>query len=735
MKTAKTTPLVLAIACVLSSLPALQAESASKRTVLTDKTLVAWVCFTNVIQRGGSVLTLENPGGEFDAMVFGEIKPGKWMAGSDYFRRTQQDQDLWPNDPGSTNALIQLAIVYRGRQVSIYRNGRRYAEYAMQTEPATFDTSSRVLMGLRHTDAARPNCFFTGSIEDARIYDQALDEKAIENLRPNEPSTPKPLAWWSFERDTATDLMGAFPAGRLFGGATISGGRLHLPGPSSYFATGGESTRTRETEDWPTWHVTALPEEGVCLPYDANGCIYWKGTYHLMYIFQDPTLPNGGHCWGHLSSTDLVNWTYLPTALAPHPGDPDLGIFSGNAFTNKAGVPMLCWFGIDAGVCVATAQDDNLIHWKKHPGNPIIPIPKPGSPAAGIYKVWDPYIWLEGDTYYCLLGGNKLPNGKDTLYVMKSADLVHWQPLHPFYEHPDLSWTTEDEDCSCPDFFQLGNQYVLLCISHKVGARCYIGRFDPRQARFFPEQHVRMNWPGGTFFAPESLLDNQGRRIFWAWVTDPRLMSTQRATGSGTQSLPRVLALGPDGTVRITPVKELESLRRDHRQIEHCLVKADSEVVLPGIRGDSMELALEIAPGTASEIGLKVRCSPDGEEETGIWYNAPAGKLIIDMSRSTLRKDVKYSAGPIETYFGPKNLQHRVEAPFHLPPNEPLRLRVFMDKPMLEVFANDRQCVTQQIFPKNREATGIKLCAKGGDANARVVDAWQLAPARFSIEK
>ena len=135
-----------------------------------------------------------------------------------------------------------------------------------------------------------------------------------------------------------------------------------------------------------------------------------------MYIFQDRTRPRGGHSWGHASSTDLVNWTYHPPSLLPERGDPDVGIFSGNAFVNKDGVPMLCWFGIDAGVCVATAQDDDLIRWKKHPKNPIIPILKSGDPNHGRYRVWDPYLWLEGDTYYCLLGGNEFPDGEDTLY-------------------------------------------------------------------------------------------------------------------------------------------------------------------------------------------------------------------------------------------------------------------------------------------------------------------------------
>ena len=276
-----------------------------------------------------------------------------------------------------------------------------------------------------------------------------------------------------------------------------------------------------------------------------------------MYIYQDPKRPQGGHSWGHAVSTDLVNWTFVAPSVVPAPGDPDVGIFSGNAFVNKDGVPMLCWFGINAGVCVATAVDDDLIHWKKHPRNPIVPIPKPGQPGHGVYTVWDPYLWLEGDTYYCLLGGNSLKNGKDTLYTLRSPDLVNWTPLHPFFEHPDLSWTTPGEDCSCPDFFKIGDKHALLCISHKVGGRLYLGTF--KGERFYPEQHVRMNWPGGQFFAPESLIDGKGRRIIWAWVTDPRTITTQQSTGSGVQSLPRVLSLSPEGTLRITPAEELQA--------------------------------------------------------------------------------------------------------------------------------------------------------------------------------
>ena len=55
--------------------------STGSEAVIADKTLVAWVSLANLTQGGGSVLTLENPGGEFDAIVFGEREPAKWMAG------------------------------------------------------------------------------------------------------------------------------------------------------------------------------------------------------------------------------------------------------------------------------------------------------------------------------------------------------------------------------------------------------------------------------------------------------------------------------------------------------------------------------------------------------------------------------------------------------------------------------------------------------------------------------
>jgi beta-fructofuranosidase len=169
---------------------------------------------------------------------------------------------------------------------------------------------------------------------------------------------------------------------------------------SSAQKRGGLAAQVRADPFAPRYHFMA--PEYLCAPFDPNGAIFWRGRYHLFCIFQDEALPHHGHCWGHASSADLLHWTYHPTALAPAPGDPDLGIFSGGAFVNKKGVPTIIYHGVSAGTCIATAEDDELIRWRKSPHNPVIREPREGEPGWGVYNVFDPDAWLEEDSYFAI---------------------------------------------------------------------------------------------------------------------------------------------------------------------------------------------------------------------------------------------------------------------------------------------------------------------------------------------
>jgi len=479
----------------------------------------------------------------------------------------------------------------------------------------------------------------------------------------------------------------------------------------------------------PTYHL--MGPEDYCCAFDPQGCLYWKGRYHIFY----PYFPEEGGVWGHVSSADLVHWTYHPKALGISPGDPEKHVFAGGSLVNKYGVPTLMYHGVGAGTCIATSHDDGLIHWTKHPANPVVPIPKEADPQYQKYHVWDTCGWVEGDFHYSLSGnlpGAPPKTDGDIAYLFRSRDMVHWEYLHPFYTS-DRRWTGAEEDCSCPDFFPLGNKHVLMFISHSRGTQYYIGRYE--NEKFYPERHGRMNWPGGSCFAQETLLDGKGRRIFWAWAADQRTRNAALLSGwSGVYTMPRVLSLAKDGTLLIEPAEELETLRYNHRRHGNLKIAADSDLVLKDVSGDCLELLIEVEPDGAKEFGVKVRCSPNGEEQTSIVFDAAGKSLKVDTTRSTLSKDVAqpfpnpymsfYSDTPIAD--GREDVRVQV-APFEPAAGEPLKLRVFLDRSMLEVFANSRQCLTQRIYPTRSDSVGVVLFSRGGGATARQLDAWKMS--------
>jgi sucrose-6-phosphate hydrolase SacC (GH32 family) len=199
-------------------------------------------------------------------------------------------------------------------------------------------------------------------------------------------------------------------------------------------------------------------------------------------------------------------------------------------------------------------------------------------------------------------------------------------------------------------------------------------------------------------------LDDKGRRIMWAWIFDKRQKDTWEASGwSGTMSLPRVLWLGADGMLRMKVPEELQMLRYNEQTRIGLGVKADTELTLKGISGNSIELKLEIDPGNAEQVGVKVCCSPDGKEETLVYYDAADKKLKIDTRKSSLGEGEK-----------------KIEAgPFELSADEPLKLQVFVDKSV-------RQAVMRRIYPTRADSLGVKLFSKGAPTTVQKLQAWEM---------
>jgi len=751
------------LAAIVVATSAASTRAADDKPLL-DKTLVVWASPANLTQRGGSALTVDaNFGDHFDGIVFGEIEPGVWMPGSSHYGRTDKEQADWPKETASPDQLVQVAIVYRGREVTVYRNGEPYAKYSMGGEPYRFGPQSIVMFGPRHV--ANPRDCFTGRIRDARIYDQPLDQATVAAMEPGEPiSGLTPWAWWDFATTGTYERTGRFNEVKLSGDAAIEGGCLVLgeskatmiasssPADASQVAAvprqwsvndpvpaavvqSARLLRERLLADpyRPGYHF-CVPED-MGRPGDSNGCFYANGRYHLMYLYSR----NGvGFCWGHLSSKDLVHWRHHPDSIGP--GDGDEGCFSGGAFVDDDGTAYLSYWMLrdDKGIGLAKSDDPHYGRWRKLEANPVIPstewgITETEDPDGNplIYGSADPTnVWKKDGKYYILTGNllvlNKVGRKADAppeqqgdrLYLFESEDLESWKYRGVFYER-NPEWTAPDEDNMCPSFLPLpsspcggepSGRHLLLFISHNRGCQYYVGDYDTKNDRFIPANHGRMTWVDNTYFAPEALVDDKGRQIMWAWLTDNPGGEPEKGW-SGVYGLPRSLWLGEDGTLRMRPVEELEMLRC-REQAWSDVALADGETTsLDAVVGDSCELEMTIDPATARQCGVKVRASAGGEEETLLYYDAAAKKLVFDATRSGVdgRRAVE-------------------QAPLELKDGEPLELRVFVDKSVVEIYANDRQAICRRVYPGRDDSLGVVLFANGGEAKFSRVKAWEMMP-------
>ena len=468
---------------------------------------------------------------------------------------------------------------------------------------------------------------------------------------------------------------------------------------------------------------------------DPNGLCYWQGLWHLFYQGYPPE-DNRQH-WGHAVSDDLIHWRDLPYAIYPHPED---CCYSGTTLVENDRV-IAIYHGTKAGNMVALSSDPLLLNWQKVGGRAVIPIPDPSEPPVP-YSVFDPCIWKKGEFYYALSGGF-LPHGPDNKpiranFLFRSSDLEHWDYLHPFVENDH--YTVVGDDGACPYFWPIGDKHILLMYSHMTGGQYLLGDYDTARDKFVVADGGLFNFgpsnPCGVH-APSATPDGKGGVIV-IFNMNPGLPTRG---WNQIMSLPRRLSLDEDQRLLQEPAGDIESLRGDHRRLSNLTLPANQEVVLEAVSGDALELQLEIDTGSAPLVELNVLRAPDREEFTRIAFYPKRGNRYRQrlsktqaMNASTAamqRLPQRYeSIISIDTSYSstlPEALSRAPEnAPVFLADDEPLQLRVFIDRSIVEVFVNGKQCVAVRVYPGRADSLGVSLRAQGSAAMLKRLDAWQM---------
>jgi beta-fructofuranosidase len=368
-----------------------------------------------------------------------------------------------------------------------------------------------------------------------------------------------------------------------------------------------------------------------------------------------------------------------------------------------------------------------LITWQKYPGNPVIAAPPRD---LDLLAFRDHTVWQDGAAWYQLIGtGIKGIGG--TVLLFRSQNLLEWEYMYPLYagdrNRSDPVWTGSMWEC--PDFFPLGDKYALVvsvydesqfheraykgCLHYAVA---FVGEYTNHT--FTPLTQNIIDY-GGYFYAPQTMLDPKGRRIQFGWLWEGRSDEVQWAAGwAGVMSIPRILSLSGDNMLRFEPVPELKKIRATQQCLRDLSILPNSLTLLDEIKGDCLEIQVEFLLDEATEVGIGVRCAPDGYEQTLIRYDRLQGILLIDRQRSSLSQDVERDVR---------------SGPLALADGETLLLHIFLDRSVIEVFANYRLCMGSRIYPSRSDSLGVGVFARGGNVRIKVLDVWEMESIKSSL--
>lgn len=435
---------------------------------------------------------------------------------------------------------------------------------------------------------------------------------------------------------------------------------------------------------------------------DPNGLIYFRGKYHFFFQHNPYSGFWDSMHWGHAISDDMLHWEYLPLALAPSEKyDNHLkgGCFSGSAIEYDGKLFLIFTGttnegnGFEQSQCIAYSEDG--VHFEKYEGNPVLTAPK----GISTSQFRDPKVWKHEDTYYMVCGAERDKKAQALLY--RSKDMIHWEFFNVLAESRG-EWGYMWE---CPDFYPLGDKYVLMFSPMGVGERTavyLVGDFDYKTGKFIYHVNGEIDW-GFDYYAPQSFQAPDGRRIIVGWANSWDWMPfwkdwgpTYKEGWCGFFNIPREVRLMADDTLQFVPIQELKTLRENPVHND-CIVVTEIEKELVAGDGVSYELKMKIdlEKTNAEQLELKLR---SGEERKTI--------CLFDFKNACMSVNRNESDG------WSKGISRSV---LYLNGKKELDIHIISDQSSLEIFTDQYQNNhSNNIFADNSQ-NKILIRTYGGE--------------------
>ncbi len=452
--------------------------------------------------------------------------------------------------------------------------------------------------------------------------------------------------------------------------------------------------------------LTLLPMLGAKPePFDTLQPLYreqYRPQYHYTPAHRWIGDPSGlikhdgkylAYCWGAAETEDLVHWKELNDhAIKEVPKG--ISCFTGSVVAdpnNTAG------YGEDALVAVFTSFNQETKNQSQsiagsrdggrtfefHPSNPVLDI--------GSTEFRDPTVIWDANNNQWVMAVAKALEKKVAFYT--SPDLKTWTWASDFGPAGNAT-----ESWECPDIFQVEvegepgkKKWVLLVSVNWRQEQYFVGEFDGKT--FIPDErqeevlwvdHGMDYYASRVFQTPE---DPDAPVYTLGWVNTWEIANEAPTTyGKGIWSLPRRYTLYPtaDGyRLRQRPAESLASLRQNSVSLKNKHIPTSGGFNSAVGEGNCYELEVEMTPLDNKPVEWNLMAK--GDRKIRLIYNPSEQTLTLDRTKAN-NLDIPHFS---------RTVTHKVNAP-----GGTLKLNIFVDKSLLEIFVNDgEQVMTALVFP------------------------------------
>ncbi|MEZ0536473.1 GH32 C-terminal domain-containing protein [Caldicellulosiruptoraceae bacterium PP1] len=607
------------------------------------------------------------------------------------------------------NTWANIVAVFNGKDgyMELYINGEKVGLKEIPKDSFITPTNEKLIIGKTNNSEKLDECeiaCFCGLMDQLKIYDEVLDKKKIKDNYDQyiiESNSKIQINYNNINRE-------------------IYNSDKHRP----------------------VYHLIAPG----CWMNEPHAPLYFEGKYHIFYQ-HNPHGPIWRQIhWGHAISDDMIHWRDLPYALIPEKNKIDQnGCWSGSAFIDN-GIPVLIYTAQDQLTntqCITFAKssyfedrDIELKNWIKY-NKPIILQDMniktdKGEMHYGHFR--DPFVWKEDNIYYAIVGTGFQKNGKSTggaalLYI--SHDLYNWEYKKPLYIGDYNKYPKTGEIWELPVFLPIGKdnkgniKYILLINPYYLNYSIYsnryvwywIGSWNKSNLSFMPDNDKPELFDLGEHFTgPSGMIDPKGRAIIFSIAQGRRPRRDEYLSGwAHNGGLPIHVYLREDGRLGIDVISEIESLReKEYVNITNVTIDQANKMI-EFIKDDCIEIELEIETGKSNKVGIILKRSPDGIEETYLYYKSDTKEVFIDRTKSTLNDE--YEKGIQGGYI---DINENI-----------VKFHIYVDKSMIEAYINNLKAITSRVYPVRDDSLGLLLWADKNPETVKIkkLNIWKLETA------